>query len=126
MNVPENLRYTSHDEWVLVDGDTATIGITDFAQDALGELVHVELPEVGEVFAVGAAVAEVESVKAVAEIYAPIGGEVVEVNEALDGEEEKINEDPYAVGWLFKLRIADPSELDALLDAAAYAAKIAG
>ena len=125
MNVPSELKYTDHDEWVLVDGDVVTIGITDYAQDALGELVHVELPGVGEQFTGGEVLCEVESVKAVAEVYAPADGEVVEVNEALDGDEETVNDDPYGDGWLVRMRVGDPSQLDDLLDATAYEERVA-
>lgn len=125
MNFPKDLRYTSHDEWVRVDGDVATIGISDFAQDALGELVHVELPEVGRDVALGDAFCEVESVKAVAEIYAPVSGQVVAVNEALEDNAEAINADPYG-SWIVKIKLTDPSELNALMDAETYAAKVSG
>ncbi len=125
MNFPADLKYTDHDEWIRVDGDVLTIGISDYAQDALGELVHVELPEVGATVAAGDAVCEVESVKAVAEVYTPVGGEIVAVNDALDGDEEKVNEDPYGAGWLFKIRADDLAPLAALLDVAAYEKKIA-
>lgn len=122
MNVPNDLQYTSHDEWVRIDGDVVTVGITDFAQDALGELVHVDLPEVGDEVSTGDAICEVESVKAVAEVYSPVSGEVVEVNEALEDGAEQINEEPYA-SWLFRIRMSEaPTDL---LDAEAYAAKIA-
>lgn len=124
MSIPSDRKYTTHDEWALVDGDTVTIGITDYAQDALGELVHVELPEVGSTVAAGEAVAEVESVKAVAEIFTPVGGEIVEVNEDLEDEAEQINETPYE-SWLFKIKISDAGPLAGLLDAEGYAAKIA-
>ena len=126
MNVPAELRYTSHDEWVRQDGGILVVGITDFAQDQLGDLVHVELPEVGQTFGQGEAVCEIESVKAVAEVYAPVAGTVLEVNEDLDGSEEQINEDPYGDGWLFKLSITGDTTLDHLLDSAAYEAKLAG
>jgi glycine cleavage system H protein len=125
MTVPSELKYTDHDEWVLVEGDVVTVGITDYAQDALGELVHVELPGVGEQFAGGEVLCEVESVKAVAEVYAPADGEVVEVNEALDGDEETVNDDPYGDGWLVRMRVGDPSQLDDLLDATAYEERVA-
>ena len=125
MNVPANLKYTDHDEWVLIDGDVVTIGISDYAQDALGELVHVELPEVGDTFDAGSPVSEVESVKAVAEIFTPVAGEVVAVNEDLEDEAEKINEDAYG-SWIFKLKVEDTSFADALMDADAYKAKIEG
>lgn len=121
MNVPDNLQYTSHDEWVKVDGDLVTVGITDYAQDQLGELVHVELPAVGKAVAAGAVVCEVESVKAVAEIYAPCAGEVAEVNAALEDGAEAINKDPYG-SWIYRLRVtAAPS---GLLSAADYQKKI--
>jgi glycine cleavage system H protein len=124
MSVPAELLYTQHDEWIRREGDVVTIGITDYAQDALGELVHVELPEVGRVVAAGEAIAEVESVKAVAEVYTAVSGEVIEVNSELDGSEEQINNDAYGA-WLFKIRLSDDAGLSGLLDAAAYAAKIA-
>lgn len=124
MSVPTTLRYTAHDEWVRQEGDLLVIGITDFAQDALGDIVHVELPEVGDTFDAGAAVAEVESTKATAEIYTPVAGEIVEINEALDGSEELVNQDPYNGGWMFKIRPSDASGLSSLMDAAAYSTKI--
>ena len=124
MNFPEGLLYSAHDEWVRVDGDLLTLGITDYAQDALGELVHVELPEVGDTVEAGEALCEVESVKAVAEVFCPVGGEVVEINEALDGEEELVNSDPYGAGWLVKVRFSDASDLDDLMDTASYRAKV--
>ena len=124
MNLPADLKYTDHDEWIRVEGDVITVGISDYAQDALGEIVHVELPEVGESFAAGDPVCEVESVKAVAEVYTPLDGEIVEVNEALDGEEESVNDDPYGAGWLFKLKVAGTDGLSSLLDADAYQKKI--
>lgn len=124
MNIPANLRYTDHDEWFLLDGDVCTVGITDFAQDALGDLVHVELPKVGAKFAVGAAVCEVESVKAVAEVYTSVAGEIVAVNSAVEDDAETVNKDPYGAGWLFKIKVADTSALSALHDAAAYQKKI--
>ena len=125
MSLPTNLKYTDHDEWVRVEGDVIVLGITDYAQDALGELVHIELPEVGESFDAGDAVAEVESVKAVAEVYTPVSGTIVEINEDLDGDEESVNRDPYGAGWLFKLKVTDAGPLAKLLDASAYETKIA-
>jgi glycine cleavage system H protein len=122
---PDRLKYTQHDEWIAIDGDVVTLGITAFAQDALGEIVHVELPEVGAAFAAGAAVCEVESVKAVAEVYTPVGGEIIAVNADLDGSEDTVNADPYGGGWLVKLRCAALGPAAALMDAAAYRAKIA-
>lgn len=124
MNFPAGLKYTTHDEWVRVDGDVVTLGISDYAQDQMGELVHVELPEVGELFAAGDVACEVESVKAVAEVYTPVSGEVIEVNQTLDGAEDTVNSDPYGEGWLLRIRLADSTELDALLDADAYRERI--
>jgi glycine cleavage system H protein len=126
MNFPADLLYTEHDEWLRKDGDVVTVGITDYAQDALGELVFVQLPEVGATFAAGDAVAEVESTKATAEIYTPVAGEIVEVNEALDGGESTVNEDPYGAGWIYKLKVSDASGLSGLMDVKAYQAKIGG
>ena len=111
MNVPEELQYTRSHEWVRTEGDTATIGITDHAQDELGDIVFVELPEVGATFDAGDSFGTVESVKAVSDLYAPVGGEVVEVNEALNDSPEKINEDPYGDGWIIKLRVSDEGDL---------------
>lgn len=125
MNFPNDLRYTDHDEWVRVEGDTIVLGISDFAQDALGELVHVELPAVGKKVAAGAEICEVESVKAVAAVYSPVTGEVVAVNDDLDGNEGTVNTDPYGAGWLVKIRISDRAELERTLDVAAYQAKVA-
>ncbi len=125
MNVPEELRYTESHEWVRRESDgTVTIGITDHAQAALGDLVYVELPPVGKTLAARAAAAVVESVKAASDVYAPLAGEVLAVNDALRGTPELVNADAYAA-WLFKLRPADPQAGDALLDAAAYA-RVAG
>ena len=104
MPVPEDLQYTKSHEWVRVEGDTATVGITDHAQDELGDVVFVELPEQGATLESGDSFGAVESVKAVSDLYAPVGGEVVEVNDALEDSPEKINEDPYGEGWILKLR----------------------
>lgn len=123
MSIPTDRKYTAHDEWVLLQDGVVTLGITDFAQDALGELVHIELPEVGDSIEAGDAACEVESVKAVAEVFSPVGGEIVAVNEALDGEEETVNSDPYGAGWLVKIRLTD-GDLDGCLDAATYGEKI--
>lgn len=119
MNTPDNLRYLDSHEWIADDG---TVGITDFAQDQLGDVVFVELPEVGDEVGAGDQVAVVESVKTASDIYAPVAGVITEVNEALDASPELINEDPYGEGWLFKLEPADASDIDGLLDAAQYAA----
>ena len=125
MNFPDDRKYTEHDEWVLVDGDVITVGLSDYAQDALGELVYIDLPQVGTRFEANAKVCEVESVKAVAEVYCPVDGEVIAVNEALSGSEGMANSDPYGEGWLYRLRVANPAQLESLMDAAAYQAKIA-
>lgn len=123
-NVPGDLKYTTSHEWVRVEGDIATMGITDHAQDALGDLVFVETPDAGSTLSKGDACAVVESVKAASDVYAPISGEVTEVNEALADAPELINEDAYGSGWICKLRIADAAQLEALLPADAYTAVI--
>jgi glycine cleavage system H protein len=111
LNVPEDLQYTKSHEWVRTEGDTATIGVTEHAQDELGDIVFVELPEEGDTFDAGESFGTVESVKAVSDLYAPVGGEVVEVNSALEDAPEKINEDPYGEGWIVKLRTSDEADL---------------
>jgi glycine cleavage system H protein len=111
LNVPDDLQYTKSHEWVRTEGDSATIGITDHAQDELGDVVFVELPAEGDSFDAGEAFGTVESVKAVSDLYAPVGGEVVEVNSALEDAPEKINEDPYGDGWIIKLRTSGEAEL---------------
>lgn len=121
MKIPDNLQYTDHDEWVRVEGNVLVVGISDYAQDQLGELVHVELPAVGKQVKAGEVVCEVESVKAVAEIYSPANGKVVAVNDALGDAAEQINADPYG-SWIYKLEVAAPPS--GLLDAAAYKAKV--
>ena len=126
MNVPENLRYSKEHEWVRVDGDTAVIGITDYAQDALGDVVYVDLPDVGDEVTAGGTFGEVESTKSVSELYAPIGGTIASVNDELGDEPEKLNSDPYGEGWICTITVADAGELDALLDAAAYTALTEG
>lgn len=120
MNIPENLRYSKDHEWVSVDGDTATIGITDYAQHSLGDVVYVELPKEGESFGAHEAFGSVESVKAVSEIFMPIAGEVTAVNEGLNDTPEIVNNDPYEGGWMVKLKMANAGEADALLNAAEY------
>jgi len=122
-NTPEDFKYTKDHEWVRDNGDgTVTVGITDHAQDALGDLVFIELPEVGRQVERGDACAVVESVKAASDIYSPTSGVVTEANEALSDAPETINEEPYGKGWIFKLQVSDPSQLDELLDAAGYEA----
>ncbi len=117
---PEELKYHREHDWARIDGDVATFGITWYAQDSLGEVVFYEPPEVGSTVAKDRAYTEVESVKAVSDVYAPLSGEVTEINETLSDSPEVINEDPYGEGWLAKVRLSDPGEVDDLLDAAAY------
>jgi glycine cleavage system H protein len=124
MEFPEGLRYSAEHEWVRVEGSRATVGITDFAQDALGDVVYVNLPESGAPVVKMAGCAEVESTKSVSDIYAPVGGTIVAVNDALDAAPERINQDPYGEGWLFAVEMSDPSDLDGLMDAAAYRALV--
>jgi glycine cleavage system H protein len=126
MEHPEDLRYTAEHEWVRADGGRVRVGITDYAQDQLGDVVYVSAPVVGAVVASGSAVCEVESTKSVSDIYAPVGGTIVAANEALSGAPELINRSPYGDGWIFELELSDASELDGLLDAAAYRALIEG
>jgi len=123
---PEDLKYHPEHDWARIDGDTATFGITWYAQDSLGEVVFFEPPEVGTEVAKDATYAEVESVKAVSDVYSPLSGEVVEVNGELTDSPERINEDPYGEGWLVKVKLSDPSEVDALMDAAAYKELLGG
>ncbi len=117
---PEDLKYHPEHDWARLEGEVATFGITWFAQDALGEVVFYEPPEVGTEVKKDQSYAEVESVKAVSDVYSPLSGEVTEVNEQLSDGPEKINEDPYGEGWMVKVKLSDPSEADALMDAAAY------
>jgi glycine cleavage system H protein len=124
MNVPQNLRYNNSHEWVLLDGDIATVGISDHAQEELTDVVFVELPPVGKTVDAGDPTAVVESVKAASDIYAPVSGEVVEVNDAVEADPSLVNTDPYGKGWIFKLKIKDAAQLDKLLDAADYEALI--
>jgi glycine cleavage system H protein len=116
------IRFTEDHEWVRVDGEIATVGITDYAQEQLGDIVFVELPETGKSLSQGDDAAVVESVKAASDIFAPISGDVEEVNDALDGEPARVNEDAEGEGWFFKMTVSDPSELDNLMDEAAYEA----
>jgi len=120
------LRYTRDHEWIRVEGDIATVGISAFAQEQLGDVVFVELPEIGRTVSAGAEAAVVESVKAASEVYAPVSGEVVAVNEALNEKPELVNSDPTGEGWFMKIRLADAGELDALMDDSGYAAFTAG
>jgi len=120
MNIPEDLKYTSDHEWVRLDAGHARVGITDYAQDALGDVVFVEVPAVGSSVEIGGSMGEVESTKSVSDIYAPLTGTVVEVNETLDGTPGKLNEDPYGDGWLCVMTVDDEAQLSGLLDAASY------
>jgi glycine cleavage system H protein len=121
---PAELKYAPSHEWVRVDGDIATVGITDHAQDALGDLVYVELPEVGDKVAAGDEAGVVESVKAASDIYAPVSGEIIAINEALGDAPETVNSDPYHDGWMYKIRMSDAVELDDLLSAEDYDARV--
>jgi glycine cleavage system H protein len=126
MNVPEELRYSNDHEWVSRDGDVVRVGITDYAQDALGDVVFVQVPTVGSVVQAGDSFGEVESTKSVSDVYAPVAGTIVEINEALADGPQALNEDPYGDGWICTIRMSDPAEYDELLDAAAYGALIEG
>ena len=117
---PEDLKYHAEHDWARIDGDQATFGITWYAQDALGEVVFFDPPEVGASVAKDDSYAEVESVKAVSDVFAPLSGEIIEVNEGLAETPEKVNQDPYGEGWMVKVRLSDPSEVDALMDVTAY------
>jgi len=126
MNVPEDLRYSSDHEWVRLEDGRVRIGVTDYAQDALGDVVFVDVPEVGRAVAAGESFSEVESTKSVSDIYAPVAGTVVEVNADLGDAPERLNEDPYGDGWICVIEPSDPDAVAALLDAAAYRALIEG
>ena len=121
-NCPPNLRYTKDHEWILVQGDTGTVGITDHAQDALGDIVFVDAPKVGTACHAGKVFGTVESVKAVSDLFSPASGDVIELNDTLKDQPELVNEDPYDKGWLIKLRLSKPSEVDQLMNAEEYAA----
>lgn len=120
MKIIDDIRYAESHEWVSLDGEIATIGITDYAQHALGDIVYVDMPEVGDEVTAGEEFGAVESVKAASDLYSPVSGEVVEINEALEDEPGLINQDAFA-NWIMKVKVSDPSELDGLLDAEAYA-----
>ena len=124
MNVPDQLRYSSDHEWVSRDGDVVRVGITDYAQDALGDVVFVQIPTIGAAVAAGDTFGEVESTKSVSDVYAPVTGTVVEVNESLADAPQSLNEDPYGDGWICTIQMSEPEQFDALLDAAAYTALI--
>ena len=125
MDIPDDLRYSREHEWVRLTGSVARIGITDFAQDSLGDVVFVQLPDVGLDAVAGASISEIESTKSVSDVYVPLTGVVSAVNEALGDQPELVNQDPYGTGWMFELEVADVGEVDALLDAAAYRRLIA-
>ena len=120
MHIPENLKYTSDHEWVMIESDRAKVGITDYAQDALGDVVFVDIPEVGKRVTVGETVTEVESTKSVSDIYAPLEGEIIEINQDLDDSPELLNGDPYGEGWIFILELNDAASIDNLLSAEEY------
>lgn len=120
LKIPSDLRYTEDDEWVRVDGDTATVGITDYAQDSLSDIVYLELPEPGDFFGIGETFGVVESVKAAADLLMPLSGDITEVNEELIDAPETVNEDPYGAAWMVKIKLSEPDQLDALMDADAY------
>lgn len=124
--VPLELKFLSSHEWVLIEDNVATVGVSDHAQELLGDLVYVELPEVGGAVAAGDSVGVIESVKAASDTYAPVSGEVIEVNEELEGAPERINDDPYGDGWMYKIAMEDAEEVGDLLDADAYSETIAG
>ena len=126
MDVPADLRYSTDHEWISVDGNRVRIGITDYAQDALGDVVYVQVPSVGTVVAAGQTFSEIESTKSVSDVYAPVSGTIVEVNDALADAPEQVNSDPYGAGWLCVIEVADPAELEGLLDAAGYQALVSG
>jgi len=120
MNTPDDLRYSSDHEWIRRDGDVVTIGITDYAQDALGDVVFVEAAEIGQEVVASDTFTEVESTKSVSDIYAPVSGTITEINTTLEEQPELLNSDPYGEGWICRIEMSDPSQFDALLDAAAY------
>ncbi len=122
MSYPENFRYTKEHEWILVEGDTGTVGITHHAQKELGDIVYVDLPKPGAAVEAGKPLGSVESVKAVSDIYSPVSGEVVAVNDLLATAPEKLNEDPHGAAWLVKIRLSNPAEVDGLMNAADYQA----
>jgi len=126
MDFPEELRYSTDHEWVRLDGGRATVGITDYAQDALGDVVYVEVPDVGAQVGAADKMSEVESTKSVSDIFAPVSGTVVEVNAELADSPQRVNEDPYGEGWLCIIEVSDAGELDKLMDAAAYRALVEG
>jgi glycine cleavage system H protein len=125
MNTPNNLKYTKDHEWVKIDGDIATVGITDYAQDQLGDIVFVDIQTMGETLEREEIFGAIEAVKTVADAFMPLSGEIIEVNEELEAEPQAVNSDPYGKGWMIKVEMSDPSELETLMDAAQYEAMIA-
>ena len=119
-NIPEDLHYSKDHEWVRVDGDVATVGITDYAQNSLGDVVYVELPKAGEQFAANESFGSVESVKAVSEVFSPVSGAIAESHDSLGDDPEKVNTDPYGEGWMIRIKMSNPGEVDSLLTAAEY------
>ena len=124
MNFPENIRYTSEHEWIRVEGDEAYVGITDYAQSELGEIVFIDVPTLGETVGQGEVFGSIEAVKTVSDLNMPVSGEVLEINGALDAQPELVNNDPYGEGWIIRISVKDPAELDKLMDAAAYEASL--
>lgn len=122
MNTPKDLKYTKDHEWVKIDGGIATVGITDYAQDQLGDIVFVDIQTMGETLDKEQVFGAIEAVKTVADAFMPVSGEIIEVNEALEGSPETVNKDPYGEGWMIKIKMTDPSEADGLMDAEAYTA----
>lgn len=120
MNIPDNLLYTEDHEWLLIEGDTATVGVTDFAQSELGDIVYVEIETEGDSIESGEVFGTVEAVKTVSDLFMPLSGEVIEVNEALEDEPEKVNNDTYGEGWMIKIKLSDPANREGLLSAEAY------
>ncbi|HLO00165.1 MAG TPA: glycine cleavage system protein GcvH [Pyrinomonadaceae bacterium] len=119
-NIPDDLHYSKDHEWVRVEGDVAVVGITDYAQDSLGDVVYVELPKVGDEFAANESFGSVESVKAVSEVFSPVSGEIVGINDALADAPEKVNQDPYGEGWMIRVQMSNSGEVDSMLTAAEY------
>lgn len=126
MKIPANLKYTADHEWVKIEGDTATVGVTDFAQGELGDIVYVEVETLGDTLQMGDEFGTVEAVKTVSELFLPLSGEIIEFNDSLESEPEKVNTDPYGTGWMIKIKISNPDEIAQLLDDAAYKALIGG
>lgn len=120
MNYPDNLKYTKEHEWLRVEDGIAVVGITDYAQSELGDIVYIEFPEKGKTFSQNDSIGTIEAVKTVADLYAPVSGEIVEVNNELSDSPELVNQDPYQKGWMLKIKLSDPSEVDTLMDSAAY------